>query len=236
MLEVRDLSTYYGAIRALRGISFAVGAGETVAMIGNNGAGKTTTVRTISGLLRPREGEIRLMGERIDRLSPDQIVQLGVAHAPEGRQIFPQMTVRENLLMGAYTRQDRAGVKQSLEYVLSLFPRLEERYNQLGETLSGGEQQMLCIARALMTKPRLLIMDEPSLGLAPLIIRQIFDLIKVIQAEGITILLIEQNARQALKVAHRALVLETGQIALSGSARELLQNDAIRRAYLGEKH
>lgn len=236
MLEVRNLNTYYGAIRALKGISFDVEQGETVTIIGNNGAGKTTTVRTISGLIRPKEGEITFMGERLDKMKPDKIVELGIAHAPEGRKIFPAMTVKENLLMGAYLRKDRSTIPKSLEYVLSLFPRLEERYSQLGGSLSGGEQQMLCIGRALMTEPKLLMMDEPSLGLAPLVIKQIFDLIKVVQKQGITILLIEQNARQALKVAQKGIVLETGQIVANQPASVLLSDDSVRKAYLGEKH
>ncbi|AJY74146.1 amino acid ABC transporter ATPase [Paenibacillus beijingensis] len=235
MLEIRNLSAYYGNICALRGISFQVNAGETVALIGNNGAGKTTTVRTISGLMKPREGEIRFMGERIDHLRPDQIVRLGISHSPEGRKVFPAMTVRENLVMGAYIRKDAKEVKRTLDYVLHLFPRLEERFSQSAETLSGGEQQMLAIGRALMSEPKLLILDEPSLGLAPLIIKQIFELIRVIQQQGITILIIEQNARQALKVAHRGIVLETGRIAFEENAKEMLHNDRVRQAYLGEK-
>ncbi|MFM1651757.1 ABC transporter ATP-binding protein [Brevibacillus sp. B_LB10_24] len=236
LLEIRNLSTYYGNIQALRGISFEVEKGETVAIIGNNGAGKTTTVNTISGLLKPRDGEVRFMGERIDHLRPDQIVRLGISHSPEGRKVFPQMTVRENLLMGAYIKTDRKAIDRSMEYVLTLFPRLKERYHQLSETLSGGEQQMLAIGRALMSEPKLLILDEPSLGLAPLIIRQIFELVRVIQEQGITILLIEQNARQALKVAHCGIVMETGRIAFVQEARELLHNDMVRKAYLGEKY
>lgn len=236
LLEVNNLSTYYGNISALRGISFHINAGETLAIIGNNGAGKTTTVKTISGLLKPREGEIRFMGERIDHLRPDQIVRLGISHSPEGRKVFPYMTVRENLLMGAYSQKDSKLTSRTLEHVLELFPRLKERFSQLSETLSGGEQQMLAIGRALMSNPKLLILDEPSLGLAPLIIKQIFDLIQVIQKQGITILLIEQNARQALKVAHRGIVLETGQIAFEDNAKEMLHNDKVRKAYLGEKY
>lgn len=236
LLEVNNLSTYYGNIRALRGISFHINAGETLAIIGNNGAGKTTTVKTISGLLKPKEGEIRFMGERIDQLRPDQIVRLGISHSPEGRKVFPYMTVRENLLMGAYSVKDSKLTNRTLEVVLELFPRLKERFSQLSETLSGGEQQMLAIGRALMSNPKLLILDEPSLGLAPLIIKQIFGLIQVIQQQGITILLIEQNARQALKVAHRGIVLETGQIAFEDSAKEMLHNDKVRKAYLGEKY
>ncbi|WP_202967405.1 ABC transporter ATP-binding protein [Paenibacillus beijingensis] len=236
MLEINNLSAYYGNICALRGVSFHVDAGETVALIGNNGAGKTTTVRTISGLMKAREGEIRFMGERIDQLRPDQIVRLGISHSPEGRKVFPSMTIRENLLMGGYIVRDPKAVNRSLEYVLELFPRLKERYSQLSETLSGGEQQMLAIGRALMSEPKLLILDEPSLGLAPLIIKQIFELIRHIQQKGITILIIEQNARQALKVSHRGIVLETGQIAFEEKAADMLHNDRVRKAYLGEKY
>jgi branched-chain amino acid transport system ATP-binding protein len=236
MLEVKDLHVSYGNIQALRGVSFTISPGETVAIIGNNGAGKTTTVKTISGLLKPRSGEIRFMGERIDSLRPDQIVRLGISHSPEGRKVFPAMTVRENLLMGAYSRSSKKEISQSLDYVLELFPRLKERYSQYSATLSGGEQQMLAIGRALMTDPKLLILDEPSLGLAPLLIRQIFDLIRVIQEKGIMILLIEQNARQALKVAHRGIVLETGKVSYQDEARSMLQSDRVRKAYLGEAH
>lgn len=233
LLEVNNLSTYYGNIRALKGITFEVQENETVSIIGNNGAGKTTTVNTISGLLKPKEGEIRYMGERIDHLRPDKIVQLGISQSPEGRKVFPEMTVRENLLMGAYIVKDKKTINNSLDYVLSLFPRLKERYSQLSGTLSGGEQQMVAIGRALMSNPKLLIMDEPSLGLAPLIIKQIFELIEVIKKEGITILLIEQNAKQALKVADRGIVLETGNIAIAQDAKTLLNDDSVRNAYLG---
>lgn len=233
MLEVKDLHVSYGNIAALKGISFTVSQGETVAIIGNNGAGKTTAVKTVSGLLRPKSGEIRFMGERINGLRPDQIVRLGISHSPEGRKVFPAMSVRENLLMGAYTEKNKQQISRSLEYVLDLFPRLQERYQQPSATLSGGEQQMLAIGRALMSNPKLLIMDEPSLGLAPLLIRQIFQLIRVIQEKGTTILLIEQNARQALKAADRGIVLETGHIAYEDQAETMLTDDRVRKAYLG---
>lgn len=233
LLEVKKISTYYGNIRALEDVSFEVRENEAVTIIGNNGAGKTTTVNTISGLLKPSTGSINFMGEPISFKKPDQIVRLGISQSPEGRKVFPEMTVRENLLMGAYTIKKQKDVNRNLEHSLYLFPKLKERYNQLSGTLSGGEQQMLAIGRALMSNPKLLILDEPSLGLAPLIIKQIFELISEIKKEGVTILLIEQNAKQALKIADRGIVLETGKISVMKNAKELLNDDTVRRAYLG---
>nr|WP_211230022.1 ABC transporter ATP-binding protein [Desulfovirgula thermocuniculi] len=234
MLEVKDLEVYYGAIRALQGISFSVEKGEIVTLIGANGAGKSTTLRTISGLLVPRRGEIFFQGQKITRLPAHKIVRMGISHVPEGRQIFPNLTVKENLLMGAYTRNNRAEVEQSLEEVMTRFPRLRERAKQLAGTLSGGEQQMLAMGRGLMSKPTLLLLDEPSMGLSPLLVEEIFEIIKSINRQGTTILLVEQNAYMALQVAHRAYVLETGRIVLHGKAEELRANPRIRSAYLGE--
>jgi branched-chain amino acid transport system ATP-binding protein len=224
---------YYGEIHALKGVGFGVERGEIVALLGNNGAGKTTTLKTISGLLVPRAGEVALEGESLAGRPPHEVVLKGIAHVPEGRRIFNRLTVRENLLMGAYRRRD-AGVAGDLERVLALFPRLRERLAQVGGTLSGGEQQMLAIARALMTSPRLLLLDEPSMGLAPVLVEQIFQTIGDINRQGTTILLVEQNAAMALAVAHRAYVLETGTVALAGAAGDLAQNADVRRAYLGE--
>ncbi|OAT83507.1 ABC transporter ATP-binding protein [Desulfotomaculum copahuensis] len=234
ILEVKELEVYYGAIRALQGISFQVNEGEIVTLIGANGAGKSTTMRTVSGLLQPRKGEVVFQGRRINRIPAHKIVRLGISHVPEGRQIFPNLTVTENLLMGAYTRRDRAGIKQSLEEVMDRFPRLRERAKQLAGTLSGGEQQMVAMGRGLMSKPKLLILDEPSMGLSPLLVEEIFNIIKTINLQGTTILLVEQNAFMALQVAHQAYVLETGRIVLSGPAREVQANPQIRSAYLGE--
>ncbi|WP_027718356.1 ATP-binding cassette domain-containing protein [Desulfovirgula thermocuniculi] len=234
ILEVKDLEVYYGAIRALQGISFSVEKGEIVTLIGANGAGKSTTLRTISGLLVPRRGEIFFQGQKITRLPAHKIVRMGISHVPEGRQIFPNLTVKENLLMGAYTRNNRAEVEQSLEEVMTRFPRLRERAKQLAGTLSGGEQQMLAMGRGLMSKPTLLLLDEPSMGLSPLLVEEIFEIIKSINRQGTTILLVEQNAYMALQVAHRAYVLETGRIVLHGKAEELRANPRIRSAYLGE--
>ncbi len=233
VLDVNSLHVYYGQIHALRGISLSVDEGEIVTLLGSNGAGKTTTLRTISGLLRPRQGRITLRGQPIDSVPPHVIVNLGVGHAPEGRRIFGRLTVLENLEMGAYTRADRNGIAADLDRVFSLFPRLKERRIQVGGTLSGGEQQMLAIGRALMTRPRVLLLDEPSMGLAPVLVEQIFETIKDINRQGTTILLVEQNAFMALTVAHRGYVLQTGEIALSGSASELQANEEVRKAYLG---
>jgi len=233
MLEVQEIQVYYGKIHALKGISLQVGKGEIVALLGNNGAGKTTTLKTISALLRPRSGQVQLEGERIHELSPHEIVARGVAHAPEGRKIFNRLTVTENLEMGAYLRSD-AAIAEDMERVFSLFPRLKERRAQVAGTLSGGEQQMLAIGRALMARPRILLLDEPSMGLAPILVEQIFETVKDINQQGTTILLVEQNAAMALSIAHRGYVLETGSIALGGSAVELQEHPDVRRAYLGE--
>jgi len=233
MLEVRDLHVYYGKIHALKGISLQVAQGEIVALLGNNGAGKTTTLKTISGLLRPRGGEVRLEDRVIHELPPHEIVAQGVAHSPEGRKVFNRLTVTENLEMGAYLRGD-AGVREDMERVFALFSRLKERRLQVAGTLSGGEQQMLAIGRALMARPRILLLDEPSMGLAPILVEQIFETVVDINRQGTTILLVEQNAAIALSVAHRAYVLETGSIALEGSAAELSEHPEVQRAYLGE--
>ena len=234
MLELRDVHSYYGHIHALKGISLSVEKGEIVTLIGANGAGKTTTLRTISGLLHPRHGSIWLEGERLDGLPPEIIVRKGVGQSPEGRQIFPRLTVMENLEMGAYTRNDKEGIRRDLEHVFGLFPRLAERRNQPEGTLSGGEQQMLAIGRALMSRPRVLLLDEPSMGLAPLLVETIFSIIRELNREGTTILLVEQNAAKALAIAHRGYVIETGHIVLSDNAANLRQNDLVRKAYLGE--
>ncbi len=233
LLEVRDLHVYYGQIHALKGISLEVEAGEIVTLIGANGAGKTTTLRTISGLLRPRAGSVWFAGEELSRLAPHEIVRRGVVQVPEGRRIFGQLTVMENLEMGAFVRTDRNGIQEDLERVFALFPRLKERVGQVAGTLSGGEQQMLAIARSLMARPRVLLMDEPSMGLAPVLVEQIFEAIREINQQGTTILLVEQNAFMALEIAHRGYVMETGTIALSGGARELRENPEVKRAYLG---
>ena len=234
MLEVKDIHTYYGNIQALRGVSLRVEEGEVVTLIGSNGAGKTTTLRTIQGLLRPRSGKIMFEGGSLESLSTQAIVRLGIAQSPEGRLIFPRMTVLENLEMGAFSRRDSLGIKSDTERVLNLFPRLRERINQKGGTLSGGEQQMVAIARALMARPRLLLLDEPSMGLAPMLVTQIFSIIRDINSQGTTILLVEQNARMALTVADRGYVLQTGQVVLEGTATDLQSNEIVRKAYLGE--
>jgi branched-chain amino acid transport system ATP-binding protein len=225
--------SYYGNIHALKGLTLRVGQGEIVTLIGANGAGKSTTIRTINGLLRPRHGQITLEGERIERLLPHLIVQRGVAQAPEGRRIFPRLTVKENLEMGAYTRTDVSAVRSDLDRVLQLFPRLKERASQPGGTLSGGEQQMLAIGRALMARPRLLLLDEPSMGLAPTMVEVIFQTIQEINRQGTTILLVEQNALMALEVAHRGYVLQTGRTVLQDTADNLLKNEMVRKVYLG---
>lgn len=234
MLEIKDLHTYYGNIHALKGISLDVEQGEVVSLIGSNGAGKTTTLRTIQGLLKPRQGKILFEGSPLESLSAQAIVRLGISQSPEGRLIFPRMTVQENLEMGAFSRRDSVGIKSDLEKALHLFPRLRERINQKGGTLSGGEQQMLAIARAMMARPRLLLLDEPSMGLAPMLVSQIFSIIRDINTQGTTILLVEQNARMALTVSHRGYVLQTGQIVLAGTAADLQSNETVRKAYLGE--
>ncbi|MGB9871046.1 MAG: ABC transporter ATP-binding protein [Anaerolineae bacterium] len=235
LLRIENLHTYYGHVHALKGIDLEVEEGEIVTLIGANGAGKSTTLRTISGLVRPREGRVEFNGQVINHVPAHQIVQMGVCHVPEGRRIFTTLTVMENLMMGAYTVKDERTIRENLQRVFDLFPRLAERKNQLGGTLSGGEQQMLTIGRALMSRPRLLLLDEPSLGLAPLLVKAIFETIREINARGTTILLVEQNARAALKIAHRAYVLETGRVVLSGPAQELMRDERVRKAYLGER-
>jgi branched-chain amino acid transport system ATP-binding protein len=233
MLDVEGLHVYYGEIHALKGVTLAVGSGEIVALLGNNGAGKTTTLRALSGLIVPRSGDVRIDGQSITGVLPHEIVLRGLAHVPEGRRIFSSLTVAENLEMGAYSRADSA-VRADLDRVFDLFPRLKERVTQVGGTLSGGEQQMLAIGRALMARPRLLLLDEPSMGLAPVLVEQIFETIAEVNRQGTTILLVEQNAAMALSIAHRGYVLETGQIVLTGSASTLAENAEVRRAYLGE--
>ncbi len=235
LLRLEDVHVYYGHVHALKGITLEVAPGEIVTLIGANGAGKSTTLRAISGLVSVRSGQVFFDGEPLHGVAAHKIVQKGIAHAPEGRQIFSTLTVDENLAMGAYVLgNDRAAIERNRERVFALFPRLAERRQQLGGTLSGGEQQMLTIGRALMANPRLLLLDEPSLGLAPLLVRLIFDTIREINAQGVTVLLVEQNARAALKIAHRAYVLETGKIAFSGPAAALLADERVRKAYLGE--
>jgi branched-chain amino acid transport system ATP-binding protein len=233
LLEVEDLDVYYGAIHALQGVSFSVDQGEIVTLIGANGAGKSTTLRTISGLLRPRRGAVRFRGEEISMTPAEQIVRLGIGQVPEGRRIFAPLTVRENLEMGAFTRKDPAEIAQSMERVFTSFPRLKERINQLGGTLSGGEQQMLATARGLMSRPTLLLLDEPSMGLSPIMVEEIFRIIAEINLQGTSILLVEQNALMALQIAHRAYVLETGRIVLQGTAKELRESSKVKEAYLG---
>ncbi len=234
MLELKNIDTYYGNIQALRDVNITVREGEIITLIGANGAGKTTTLMTICGVVPARNGEVLFQGKPITRLSADKIVRMGICQVPEGRLIFPDLTVRENLDMGAFLRDDKSGVDSDLEQVFTLFPILKERRRQLGGTLSGGEQQMLAISRALMARPKVLLLDEPSLGLAPLIIRQIFDIIKQINRESnTTIFLVEQNANQALKVANRGYVMENGRITLEDACDKLLANDAVKKAYLG---
>lgn len=233
LLEVNDIHTYYGNIHALKGISLKVEKGEIVTLIGSNGAGKTTTLRTISGLLKPRVGNVVLEGEDLSKYPAHQIVYKGIAMVPEGRGIFSKMSVRENLELGAYHRNDTNGIQKDLDWVYSLLPRLHERRNQVAGTLSGGEQQMLATARALMSKPNVLLMDEPSMGLAPILVESIFDTIEKVNKEGTTILLVEQNASMALSIAHRGYVLQTGQIVLTDTGANLQQNETVQKAYLG---
>jgi branched-chain amino acid transport system ATP-binding protein len=233
LLEAKDLNVYYGAIHALQGVSFSVDEGEIVSLIGANGAGKSTTLKTISGLLRPRIGDVLLRGESLKLMPAQDIVRRGVIHVPEGRKIFAPLTVQENLEMGAFTRKDSNEIRTNLERVFKSFPRLKERLNQLGGTLSGGEQQMLAIGRGLMAQPKVLLLDEPSMGLAPILVEEIFSIIKEINAQGVAILLVEQNALMALSVANRGYVLETGRIVLEGTGQDLLQNPEVMKAYLG---
>jgi len=233
VLEVEGLHVFYGAIHAIKGISFKVEQGQIVTLIGANGAGKTTTLSTIAGLVKPKRGRIVFNGKDIQNLPPHQINRMGVCLVPEGRRIFPNLTVMENLMMGAFNRKDKDGIKQDLEWIFTLFPRLAERKNQLGGTLSGGEQQMLAISRALMSRPKVLMMDEPSLGLAPILVEEVFEIIKKLNSEGMTILLVEPNAVGALNISHYGYVLETGNIVLEGPAKELLKNEQVKKAYLG---
>jgi branched-chain amino acid transport system ATP-binding protein len=233
MLLLTDVNTYYGNIHALQGVDLEVGSGEIVTLIGSNGAGKTTTLKTISGMLNPRRGSVSFEGKDISRTPAHELVRQGIGHAPEGRRIFARMTVLENLQMGAFTR-DQKTIGPDIDRVMDLFPRLRERTHQLGGTLSGGEQQMLAIGRALMSEPRLLLLDEPSLGLAPILVQQVFEKIKEINGQGTTVLLVEQNALQALSIAHRGYVLQTGNVVLTGPAGDLIKNEMVRKAYLGE--
>lgn len=234
ILEVKDLHFHYGEIHALKGISLDVEEGEVVTLIGANGAGKTTTLQTITGLIPSKAGTILYEGKEITRLPGHKLVPMGIAHVPEGRRVFAQLSVLQNLRLGAYTRRDKNEVEKTLEVVYSRFPRLKERQNQLAGTLSGGEQQMLAMGRALMSHPKLIVMDEPSMGLSPIYVNEIFDIIKKINGDGTTVLLVEQNAKKALSIANRAYVLETGTIVLSGDAKELLNNDSVKKAYLSE--
>ena len=234
MLEVKDLNVYYGVIQAIKGVSFSVDEGEVIALIGANGAGKTTILHTVTGLVAPKSGSIIFEGKDITKVPAHKIVSLGMAHVPEGRRVFAQLSVLQNLKMGAFTRKDKDEVEHTLEAVYRRFPRLEERRNQLAGTLSGGEQQMLAMGRALMSKPRIILMDEPSMGLSPILVDEIFDIIRSVSAGGTTVLLVEQNAKKALGIADRAYVLETGTIVKEGVASQLLEDDAIRKAYLGE--
>ena len=233
MLEIKDLNVFYGAIHALKGVSLTVDEGELVSLIGANGAGKTTTLHTISGLITASSGTVMLDGKDLQKASPHRIINMGLAHVPEGRHVFARMTVEENLRMGAYILKDQKKINENLEKVYSHFPRLKERWKQLAGTLSGGEQQMLAMGRALMTDPRIVLMDEPSMGLSPLLVKEIFSIIQQLHDSGITILLVEQNAKMALAISDRAYVLETGCIAMSGKASELAEDDRVRKAYLG---
>ena len=234
LLEVRDLEVNYGVIKALKGISFNVQEGEIISLIGANGAGKTTTLQTVSGILPVTAGSIYFNGTDITRMPAHKIVQMGISQVPEGRRVFSQLSVLENLKMGAFIRKDKAGIEEDLQNIYKRFPRLEERKNQLAGTLSGGEQQMLAMGRALMSKPKIVLMDEPSMGLSPLLVSEIFEIIKSINESGTTVLLVEQNAKKALSISDRAYVLETGNIALTGKAGDLINNDTIKKAYLGE--
>ena len=234
MLEVRDLEVNYGAINAIKKISFDVNEGEVIALIGANGAGKTTTLHTITGLLKAKSGSVKFEGKELLKTPPHKIVEMGMAHVPEGRRIFQQLSVYKNLTMGAFTRKDKAGIEETLAKVYEKFPRLEERKKQIAGTLSGGEQQMLAMGRALMSNPKIVVMDEPSMGLSPLFVGEVFKIIEEIKASGTTVLLVEQNAKKALEIADRAYVLETGKIVLSGDAKDLMNDDSVKKAYLGE--
>ena len=234
MLEVKDLQVYYGVIQALKGISFHVNQGEVIALIGANGAGKTTTLQTLTGILSPKSGSIVFEGKDLTRTPAHKIVEMGMAHVPEGRRVFADMSVYENLLLGAYTRKDKAEIAESLASVYKRFPRLEERKGQRAGTLSGGEKQMLAMGRALMSRPRIILMDEPSMGLSPIFVNEIFDIIREVSESGTTVLLVEQNAKKALSIADRAYVLETGSITMDGKAEDLLNDEAVQKAYLGE--
>ena len=234
MLKVTDLNVYYGVIQAIKGISFEVNQGEIIALIGSNGAGKTTTLHTISGLLKPKSGCIEFEDINLNKVAAHKIVSKGMAHVPEGRRIFQHLNVYENLLLGAYTRKSKSEINETIERIYKHFPRLEERKKQIAGTLSGGEQQMLAIGRALMSHPKIILMDEPSMGLSPLLVEEIFEIIKSINKAGTTVLLVEQNAKKALEIADRAYVLETGKIVLEGNAKDLANDDSVKKAYLGE--
>lgn len=234
MLEVKNVEVFYGVINAIKGVSFEVNKGEIIALIGSNGAGKTTILHTITGLISPKSGSIIFEGCELTKTPAHKIVGMGMAHVPEGRRVFQELTVFENLQLGAYTLKDKKVIENNLKYVYEHFPRLEERKNQLAGTLSGGEQQMLAMGRALMSNPKIILMDEPSMGLSPILVSEIFQIIKEVSADGTTVLLVEQNAKKALSIADRAYVLETGKIALTGDAKDLLNNEEIKKAYLGE--
>ena len=234
MLEVKDIEVFYGVIQAIKGISFEVNEGEVIALIGANGAGKTTTLQTITGLVSPKKGQILFEGQDITRVAAHKIVSMGMAHVPEGRRVFAQLSVLDNLKLGAFTRKDKEEIEETLIRVYKRFPRLEERKNQIAGTLSGGEQQMLAMGRALMSHPKIILMDEPSMGLSPIFVNEIFDIIQEVSQSGTTVLLVEQNAKKALSIADRGYVLETGRIVLEGDAKDLLNNDQVKKAYLGE--
>ena len=234
MLEIKDLEVFYGVIQAIKGVSFEVGEGEVIALIGANGAGKTTILHTITGLIQAKSGHVFFEGQEITKLPGHKIVSKGIAHVPEGRRVFADLTVLENLKLGAYTRKDKKEIEESLEMIYKRFPRLKERRGQLAGTLSGGEQQMLAMGRALMSRPRISLMDEPSMGLSPIFVNEIFDIIQEVSKGGTTVLLVEQNAKKALSIADRAYVLETGKITLSGDAKELMNDESVKKAYLGE--
>ena len=234
LLEVQDIQVYYGMIQALKGVSFSVNEGEVIALIGANGAGKTTTLQTLTGIIPAKAGSIIYEGKNLTKTPAHKIVEMGMAHVPEGRRVFADMSVYENLLMGAYTRKDKNEIAQNLEMVYKRFPRLKERTGQRAGTLSGGEQQMLAMGRALMSKPKIILMDEPSMGLSPIFVNEIFDIIQAVSESGTTVLLVEQNAKKALSIADRAYVLETGKITMSGNAKDLLEDEAVKKAYLGE--